>query len=185
MQALKPEEDSVSIRTDSSLTYATSSSSESTEDDYDDQLEVVLRNRVEDQIGQEIMPLLNIVEVDQWDWKYKKGRDKNKKVWGRFSMIFPLQHGGCTIGVLHGSHRSTIPIHLSQATRVFIPYGCFILFHARLYHYGDKTTMDCGSPHSSIRGFAYVVEEDYPIQTYNETWILQQRDVCQKKKCDT
>jgi len=142
------------------------STSNEVQEDYQHKLEYVLTNKIDDTVAQGLFKILNVVKDNPWDWKYNPKRIPGKKVWGRYSMIFPLQHGGCSIGILHTSHLSTNPVHLSQATRVFIPYGCFILFHARLYHYGDKSIMDCGRPHSSVRGFAYVVERDYPVQTH-------------------
>lgn len=85
---------------------------------YEHKLEYVLTNKIDDTVAQVLLNNLNVVKGNPWDWKYNPKRKPRKKFWGRYSMIFPLQHGGCTIGILHTSHLSTNPIHLSQDTRV-------------------------------------------------------------------
>ena len=77
-------------------------------------------------------------------------------------MIFPLQPGGFNLGVFHGSHLTTEQVHLRIATKVHIPYGCVILFHSHLYHYGDKACDQTGSWTTTLGSFSYIVEKDMP-----------------------
>ena len=103
---------------DSDKLSVPTSSSEDNPDSIENEVDTKMNNLTQDKVAGQIIKYLNIVEDNPWYWDYKPGRDENNKVWGRFSMIFPLKHGGCTLGILHGSHLSTKPIHLSQATRV-------------------------------------------------------------------
>ena len=117
-----------------------------------------------DEVGNVISLLSRSLTLNfnkEWNWKYKmKSRIKTTKVWGRYSMIFPLGVDGCTLGVINGPHIHSRKVHLSTAKRIHIPYGCLILFHAGLFHYGDRSLMECGGTYPAIRGLSYIVEKD-------------------------
>ena len=109
---------------------------------------------------------------------------RNRKVWASYSMIFPLARGGCNLGVLNGSHLSPKEIHLGTATKVHIPYGCVIIFHACLYHYGDKSQIEAGSYSKAPRAFSYIVEHNYPTPEESlKTWKLTPYRTCDLKNC--
>ena len=93
---------------------------------------------------------------------------------------------GVFLGVFHCTHRlPNQKIHVGGSSRVYIPKGCFILFHASLYHYGDKCLVDGGRVQTSIRGFTYMVEKGYVEPARVQTWVLQKIFACEKKGCMT
>ena len=92
---------------------------------------------------------------------------------GNFSCIVPLEDDA-TLGIAHFSHRTQSyefhTHHNGIITRVVIPVGCMIIFHANLYHYGDKAEVGLSSVKSSLRAFFYLTHEHINIYLTYETW---------------
>lgn len=91
-----------------------------------------------------------------------------------------------TIGICHGSHLGEVKdgfLHPGGIGRVKVPMGCAIIFHSRLFHYGDKSRLVFGMGCSkTYRAFSYVVEQIYSVDVL-ETYPSKTNHFCQKKDC--
>ena len=120
---------------------------------------------------------------------------------GNFSIISPLG-SPIRIGIAHGSHRSWDKlVHLGSVTLVEIPDECIIIFHAFLFHYGDRAQWCDYQFKTNLSSFAYLREKNYnptqQLETYHslsDNWCkynclqcasvntVLKIDRCQRKK---
>ena len=111
---------------------------------------------------------------------------------GNFSVLMP-QGSSFRIGVAHGTHRfwteetdsEDIKCHLGGVTLVEVPENCMIIFHAFLFHYGDRAMYEHFKFQRNYRLFAYLKDSQVVLPTISQThhaimqfWCDESCDVC-------
>lgn len=113
---------------------------------------------------------------------------KLQEFMGKFSVITPVDDDE-TLGVVHSSHRTGIHTrhHQGPITLVRIPEECMIIFHAQLWHYGDRSHLGSCRMKSNIRAFSYmrvkgfVIPQDMDTDAANQVydgWCKESCDDC-------